>query len=64
MSEAIGATVHLENVDVVGQAIEKRAGEAFLAERGRPFVERQVRGDDSSVPLPGSACLHAREGRS
>ena len=36
---------------MVGQAVEERAGEAFFAECGGPFVERQVRGDDGA-PSP------------
>ncbi len=31
---------------MVGQAVEKRAGEALIAERRGPLVEGQVRGDD------------------
>ena len=49
---------------MVGQAIEERAGEAFLAECGGPFVERQVRGEDreafaKELGWPDSASLRA-----
>ena len=37
--EPIRLPVHLEDVDVMGQAVEKRAGEAFFAECGGPLVE-------------------------
>ena len=36
---------------MVGQAVEERAGETFLAERGGPLVEWQVRGDDGGASL-------------
>ncbi len=49
MREAVGLAVHFQDMDVVGQAVEGRAGEAFLAECGGPFVERQVRGDDGGA---------------
>ena len=38
MREAVGLAVHFQDMDVVGQAVEERAGEAFLAECGGPFV--------------------------
>jgi hypothetical protein len=46
LCEAVGLAVHFQNVDVVGQSVEERAGQPFLAERGGPLVERQVRGDE------------------
>lgn len=51
LSEVVRASVHLEDVDVVGQAVEKRAGEMLLAECGGPLVEAQVRGNDGGAPL-------------
>ena len=33
----------------MGQTVEERAGQTFLAERGGPLVERQVRGDDGGA---------------
>ena len=40
--EAAALAVHLENVDVVGEAVEQRPGEALGAEHLGPLVERQV----------------------
>ena len=40
LCQAVGFAVHFQDVDVVGQAVEERAGETFLAERGGPLVER------------------------
>ena len=34
--------VHLEDMDVMGQAVEERAGEAFRSEDLGPFIEGQV----------------------
>ena len=36
---------------MVGEAVEKRAGEPFGAEDGRPFLERQVGCDDDRAAL-------------
>ena len=33
LGEAVGRSVHLEDVDMVGQAVEQRAGETLIAER-------------------------------
>ena len=54
-SEAEGLAVQFQDIDVVGQAVEERASEAFLAECGGPFVERQVRGDDGGAQAPSAA---------
>ena len=40
--EAAAVAVHLEDVDVVGEAVEQRPGEALGAEHLGPLVERQV----------------------
>jgi hypothetical protein len=42
VSEPEAVAVHLEDMDVVGEAVEERAGEPFGTEHGRPFVERQI----------------------
>lgn len=42
LRETVGLSVHFENVDVVGQTVEERTGEALIAECGGPLVERQV----------------------
>ena len=44
--EPVALAVHLENVDVMGEAIEQRAGETLIAENARPFVERQIGRDN------------------
>ena len=51
LSEAVGLAVHLEDMDVVGQAVEKRAGQAFFTECGGPLVKWQVGRDDGGAAL-------------
>lgn len=48
MSEAIAFAIHLEDADVMGQAIEERACETHRSEGIGPFVEGQVAGDQSA----------------
>ena len=43
--EAVGVGVHLQDVDVVGDAVEQCAGEPLGAEDLGPLVEGQVAGD-------------------
>ena len=43
MFEAIALAVHFQDVDMMGQAVEKRASEAFGSEGAGPFIERQIR---------------------
>ncbi len=43
--------MHLEDVDVMGQAVEERAGEALRSEDLGPFIEGQVGGDESCATL-------------
>ena len=40
--EAIAVAVHLQDVDVVGKAVEQGSGEAFGAEDLGPLLEGQV----------------------
>ena len=49
--EPVALAVHLEDVDMVGEPVEQRAGEAFGAEHLGPFVERQVGGDHDRAAL-------------
>src|SRR5277367_4464340 len=49
--EAIAVAVHFEDVDVVCQPIEQRAGQPLGPEDTGPFVERQVGGDDGGAAL-------------
>ena len=44
--EAIALAVQLQDVDVVGQSIEQRAGQPFGPEDLGPFVEGQIRGHE------------------
>ncbi len=53
--QAVALAVHLEDVDVVGQPVEQRAGEPFGAEDARPLVERQVAGDQDRAALVAPA---------
>jgi hypothetical protein len=51
LPEPIAITVHLEDVDVMGEAAEERTGQALGAEHAGPFVEGQITGDDDRGPL-------------
>ena len=53
--EPIALAVHLEDVDVVREPVEERAGEPFGAEDARPLIERQVAGDQDRAPLVAPA---------
>ena len=44
--EAEAFAVHLQDMDMMGEAVEERAGKPFRAEDGGPFVEWQVAGDE------------------
>ena len=44
--EPIALAVQLQNMDMVREAIEQRAGEPLAAEDACPFLERQIRGDN------------------
>jgi len=43
--------VHLEDMDVMGQAVEERACEAFRSKDLGPFIEGQVGGDQDRATL-------------
>ena len=49
--ETEAVAVHLQDVDVVGEAVEQRAGEPFRAEDFGPFGEGQIAGDHGRAPL-------------
>src|SRR5256885_7787715 len=49
--EAIAVAVHFEDVDVVGQPIEQRAGQPLGPEHAGPLVERQIAGDEGGATL-------------
>ncbi len=43
--------IHLEDMDVMGEAVEERAGETFRPKDLGPFIERQVGGDQCRAAL-------------
>ena len=49
--EAVALAVHLQDVDVVGEPVQQRAGEALRAEDLGPFVEGQIGGHHDGAPL-------------
>ena len=49
--EPEAVAVELEDVNVVGETIEQRTGEAFGGEHAGPLVEGQVAGDDNRAAL-------------
>ena len=42
LAEAVAVSVPLEDVDVMGETVEQRLGQALGAEGFGPFVEREV----------------------
>jgi hypothetical protein len=51
LSETIAVAVHLEDVDMVGDAIEQCAGQTFGSQGFRPFIKREIAGDHSGAAL-------------
>ena len=51
VSEAEAVAVHFEDMDVVGEAVEKCAGQPLGAEHGCPLVEWQIAGDQRAAAL-------------
>ena len=51
LPEPVVLAVHFQDVDMMGDAVEQRAGEALAGEHRRPFLEWQVGGDDSGAVL-------------
>ena len=49
--ESVTLAVELEEMNVVGEAIEQGAGKALGSEHRGPLVERQVAGDDDRAAL-------------
>src|SRR5260370_1667956 len=49
--EPEAVAIHLEDVNVVGKAIEQRACKAFGGEHAGPLVEGQIAGDDNRAAL-------------
>ena len=49
--ETIALAVHFQDMDMVGQAIQQRPGQAFGAEHLRPLVEGQIAGRQDGAAL-------------
>ena len=49
--ESVTLAVHLEDVDMVGEPNEQRAGEALGGEDAGPFVEGKIASDDGGTAL-------------
>ena len=49
--EAVTIAVHLQDVDVMGNAVEQSTGKPFGAEDLGPFLEGQVAGHQRRCPL-------------
>ena len=43
--------IHLQDVDMMGEAVEQSTGKPFRTEYGCPFIEWQVAGDESGTTL-------------
>jgi len=58
-------SLHIEDVDVVGQAVEQCPGQSLGGEDAGPFLEREVRGDDGGTAFMSLAeCLEQKLGAS
>ena len=53
--EPVALAVHLQDMDVVGDAVEQCAGEALAGEDRGPFLEGQVRGHDGCAVFVAAA---------
>ena len=51
LRQTIAFAVHLQNVDVVGEAVEQGAGQPLTAEDLGPFVEWQIAGHQRGAAL-------------
>ena len=49
--ESVALAVHLQDVHVVGEAVQQRAGEPFRAEDLGPLIEWEVGGHQDGAPL-------------
>ena len=49
--EPVALAVHFQDVDVVGEAVQQRAGKAFRAEDLSPLIEGEVGGHQDGTPL-------------
>ena len=51
MPEVVAVAVHIQDVDVVGETVQQRSGQAFRPEDLGPLVEGQVGGHQDGAPL-------------
>ena len=51
VAEVVAVAVHLQDMDVVGEAVQQRSGETLRAEDLGSFVEGQIGGDQDGAPL-------------
>src|ERR1022692_471550 len=51
MGQPEAVAVHLEDMDVMREAVEERAGEPLGTEHGRPLIERQIARDQRAASL-------------
>ena len=51
LREPVAVANHIEDVDVVGQAVKQSAGQPLCSEGLGSFVERQVAGDERGAVL-------------
>ncbi len=49
--EPVAVAVHFQDMDMVGEAVEKRAGQAFGAEHLGPLVEGEIAGHQGGAAL-------------
>ena len=49
--EPVTVAIHLEDVNVVGKAVEQCAGQAFRGKDTGPFIEGQIAGDNDRAAL-------------
>ena len=51
VAEAVAVAVHLQDMHVVGEAVQQGSGEAVRAKHLGPLIERQVGGDQDAAAL-------------
>jgi len=47
----VAFTIHLQDVDMMGEPVEQSTGKPFRTEYGCPFIEWQIAGDESGTTL-------------
>jgi hypothetical protein len=49
----VAFTIHLQDVDMMGEPVEQSTSKSFRTEYGCPFIEWRVAGDESGTTLIG-----------